>query len=432
MTSGKRVVVIGSQWGDEGKGKLVDLLSEQAQAVVRYQGGHNAGHTLIVGNEKTILKLIPSGILHPDINCYIGNGVVVDLAALNAEINMLQDKGIEVASRLKISSACPIIMPYHAALDQEREKALGKAAIGTTARGIGPAYEDKVARRGLRLLDLADKNKFAQKLEKILEYHNFVLKNYFNHPGFEFKQLLDDTLTQAESILPLLTDVAYRLEQHIKQNDNILFEAAQGALLDNDHGTFPFVTSSNTTAGAIANGSGVGPRYLDYVLAVAKAYTTRVGSGPFVTELFDDTGKILGEKGHEFGTNTGRARRCGWFDMVAFKRSCLINSTTGICLTKLDVLDGLEEVKICVGYSYKDKTYDYPLLDTDQLAECVPVYETMPGWTENTAKVTSFDELPGNAVNYIKKLEALSGIPVHIISTGPERDETVVIRNPFE
>lgn len=429
--SGRRVVVIGSQWGDEGKGKLVDLLSENAKAVVRYQGGHNAGHTLIVGNEKTILKLIPSGILHSNLHCYIGNGVVVDLVALNTEINMLLERKIDVLSKLSISGACPIIMPYHAALDQCREQALGKSAIGTTARGIGPAYEDKVARRGLRLLDLAHPQRFAEKLESNLDYHNFVLKNYFNHSGFEFQQLLDSSLTEAESILPLITDVADKLHKHMLNGDNILFEAAQGALLDNDHGTFPYVTSSNTTAGAIANGSGVGPRYLDYVLSVAKAYTTRVGGGPFVTELFDDVGKILAQKGHEFGTNTGRARRCGWFDMVAFKRSCLINSTTGICITKLDVLDGLKEVKICVGYKYNGQVYDAPLLDSNDLADCEPVYETMPGWTENTAKVTDFNQLPANAVNYIKRLEELSGLPIDIISTGPERDETVMLQNPF-
>ena len=430
-SAGKRVVVIGSQWGDEGKGKLVDLLSEKAQAVVRYQGGHNAGHTLIVGNEKTILKLIPSGILHKGVRCYIGNGVVIDPAALNNEIDMLVNKGIDVKAQLMVSSACPLIMPYHVALDQAREAALGNSALGTTVRGIGPAYEDKVARRGLRLLDLYNPKIFADKLEKILDYHNFVLTNYFRKPGFEFAQLLDYSLEQAQSLLPLMTDVAAKLQQHMTDNDNILFEAAQGALLDNDHGTFPFVTSSNTTAGAIANGSGVGPRYLDYVLAVAKAYTTRVGGGPFITELFDDVGQYLGKKGHEFGTNTGRARRCGWFDMVAFKRSCLINSTTGICITKLDVLDGLSEIKICVGYKHQGVTYDIPSLDSNILAECEPVYEVMPGWEGNTAKITSFDQLPQNAMNYIKRLEELSGVPIHMISTGPERHETITLYNPF-
>lgn len=431
MATGKRVVVIGSQWGDEGKGKLVDLLSEQAKAVVRYQGGHNAGHTLIVNNEKTILKLIPSGILHRGTQCYIGNGVVVDLSALNTEIDMLTERGLVVNHQLKISLACPLIMPYHAALDKAREQALGKAAIGTTTRGIGPAYEDKVSRRGLRLLDLKKPDKFQEKLSSILDYHNFVLKNYYHHQGFELQQLIDETLTQAEKILPLLSDVARDLQSHIEHNHNILFEAAQGALLDNDHGTFPYVTSSNTTAGAIANGSGVGPRYLDYVLAVAKAYTTRVGGGPFVTELFDDVGKILAKKGHEFGTNTGRPRRCGWFDVVAFKRSCLINSTSGICLTKLDVLDGLDEIKICVAYKYQGKLYDAPLIDTEQLEKCEPVYEVMPGWTENTARVTNFEQLPKNAVSYIKKIEELTGVPVHIISTGPERNETIMLQNPF-
>ncbi len=431
MSTGKRVVVIGSQWGDEGKGKLVDLLSEQTRAVVRYQGGHNAGHTLIVNNEKTILKLIPSGILHRDVQCYIGNGVVVDLTALNNEIDMLTERSIGVHKQLKISLACPLIMPYHAALDKAREHALGKAAIGTTVRGIGPAYEDKVSRRGLRLLDLQKPDKFHEKLAGILDYHNFVLKNYYNLQGFDLQQLIDDTLTQAEKILPLLSDVARDLQGHIENKHNILFEAAQGALLDNDHGTFPFVTSSNTTAGAVANGSGVGPRYLDYVLAVAKAYTTRVGGGPFVTELFDDVGKILAKKGHEFGTNTGRPRRCGWFDAVAFKRSCLINSTSGICLTKLDVLDGLDEVKVCVAYKYKAKLYDAPFVDTEQLEECEPVYESMPGWVENTAKATNFEQLPRNAVNYIKKIEELTGVPVHIISTGPDRNETIMLKNPF-
>jgi len=432
MAKGHVVAVIGSQWGDEGKGKLVDLLSEKAQAVVRYQGGHNAGHTLIVNGEKTVLKLVPSGILHKNLTCYIGNGVVVDILALNQEINMLEEKGIDVLNRLKISGACPLLMPYHAMLDKAREEALGNLAIGTTVRGIGPAYEDKVSRRGLRLLDLNNPQKFTKKLEVILDYHNFVLRNYYHQPGFELNQLSDQILEQSKKILPILSDVAANLETHLKSKDNILFEAAQGALLDNDHGTFPFVTSSNTTAGAIANGSGVGPRYLDYVLAVAKAYTTRVGGGPFVTELFDDIGKTLSTKGKEVGTNTGRVRRCGWFDMVAFKRSCLINSTTGLCITKLDVLDGLSEVKICVGYKYNNQISDSPFLDTDQLTNCEPVYETLPGWSENTAKVKKFEQLPNNAVNYIKKLEELSGVPVHIISTGPDRDETVIIQNPFD
>jgi adenylosuccinate synthase len=431
MTAGRLVAVIGSQWGDEGKGKLVDLLSEKAQAVVRYQGGHNAGHTLIVNNQKTILKLVPSGILHNHLTCYIGNGVVVDLAAIKQEITMLQERDIDVLGRLKISAACPLIMPYHSALDNVREQALGAAAIGTTVRGIGPAYEDKVARRGLRLLDLFNPQKFTDKLSIILDYHNFVLKNYYQHTGFELQQLADQTLQLAEIILPILTDVSACLQKHLSNNHNILFEAAQGALLDNDHGTFPFVTSSNTTAGAIANGSGIGPRYLNYVLSVAKAYATRVGSGPFVTELFDDVGKILSKKGNEFGTNTGRPRRCGWFDMVAFKRSCLINSTTGICITKLDVLDELSEVKICVAYKYNNQLLDSPLLDSDELAKCEPVYETMPGWSENTDKVTSFKQLPINAINYIKKLEELSGVPVHIISTGPDRTETIMLQDPF-
>ncbi|MBP9721953.1 MAG: adenylosuccinate synthase [Gammaproteobacteria bacterium] len=429
---GRRIVVIGSQWGDEGKGKLVDLLSDRAQAVVRYQGGHNAGHTLIVNNEKTVLKLVPSGILHPKVTCYIGNGVVVDLAALKLELEMLSDKDIDVLNKLKISAACPLIMPYHAELDKAREQALGAAAIGTTTRGIGPAYEDKVSRRGLRLLDLNNPDKFLAKLTNILDYNNFVLKNYYKHPGFDLDKLASETLEQAQTILPLLTDVTAALKQHMDNNDNILFEAAQGALLDNDHGTFPFVTSSNTTAGAIANGSGVGPKYLDYVLAVAKAYTTRVGGGPFVTELFDDVSKILSTKGKEFGTNTGRPRRCGWFDMVSFKRSCLVNSTSGICITKLDILDGLEEVKICVGYRYQGKIIDSPLLDTDELALCQPVYEIMPGWQESTARIKRYEDLPKNAENYIKKIEELSGVPVHIISTGPDRDETVIIKNPFD
>lgn len=430
--TGRRVAVIGSQWGDEGKGKLVDLLSDKAQAVVRYQGGHNAGHTLIVNEKKTILKLVPSGILHPEVTCYIGNGVVVDLVALNLELNMLLDRNIDVSSKLRLSAACPLIMPYHAELDKCREHALGAAAIGTTTRGIGPAYEDKVSRRGLRLVDLTSQQRFINKLEPILDYHNFVLKNYYKHQGFELNQLVDETFEQAKSIIPLLSDVTAELHSHINSKHNILFEAAQGALLDNDHGTFPFVTSSNTTAGAIANGSGVGPKYLDYVLAVAKAYTTRVGSGPFVTELFDEVGKILSTKGKEFGTNTGRARRCGWFDMVAFKRSCLVNSTTGICITKLDILDGLPEVKICVAYKYQGKTIDSPLIDTEELALCEPVYETLPGWNEDTARIKKYEELPKNAVNYINRLEALSGVPIHIISTGPDRGETIIIKHPFE
>lgn len=434
MTSNRTVVVIGSQWGDEGKGKLVDLLADKTQAVVRYQGGHNAGHTLIVNGKKTVLKLVPSGILHNNINCYIGNGVVVDLFALNQEIDMLLEQNIEVLSKLIISSACPIIMPYHSALDKVREEALGSKAIGTTVRGIGPCYEDKVARRGFRLCDLQNQKSFVEKLTVVLDYHNFVLKNYYNHAGFEISQLVDQIFTQSERILPLLDDVSYLLADHIKHNHNILFEGAQGALLDIDHGTYPYVTSSNTTAGAIANGSGIGPKYLDYVLAVTKAYCTRVGGGPFVSELFDDVGLQLAQKGKEFGTNTGRPRRCGWFDMVAFKRSCLVNSATGICLTKLDVLDNLKEVKICVAYKYNNKIYDYnakfaDLSNPDALSQCEPVYEAMPGWDESTEKATDFEQLPQNAKNYIKKLEEYSGVPVHIISTGPDRHDSIILQD---
>lgn len=432
QSKGINAAIIGIQWGDEGKGKLVDLLGEKADAVVRYQGGHNAGHTLIVGGKKTVLKLVPSGILHNNLSCYIGNGVVVDLAALNQEIEMLREQDVPVLENLKISHACPLIMPYHVALDKAREQARGKSAIGTTVRGIGPAYEDKVARRGLRLSDLSDQNNFAHKLEAILDYHNFVLKNYYNSDSFELNKLVDEIFTYSELINGLIDDVSGLLENHINNNHNILFEGAQGALLDIDHGTYPYVTSSNTTAGAIANGSGIGPRYLDYVLAVTKAYTTRVGGGPFITELFDDTGKQLASRGKEFGTNTGRARRCGWFDMVAFRRSCLVNSASGICLTKLDVLDGLDEVKICVAYKYKNKTYDTMQLDPNLLSECEAVYETLPGWSESTERATDYSQLPKNAVSYIKKIEEYSGLPVDIISTGPDRADTIILKNPLE
>ncbi|UCE90580.1 MAG: adenylosuccinate synthase, partial [Pseudomonadota bacterium] len=357
---GKNVVVIGTQWGDEGKGKIVDLLTDRASAVVRFQGGHNAGHTLVIEDKKTVLHLIPSGVLRDGVQCLIGNGVVLDPRALLDELKMLEDSGVPARDRVRISEACPLILPYHVALDHAREKARGKAAIGTTGRGIGPAYEDKVSRRGLRLGDLFHRERFAAKLGEVLDYHNFALQHYFKAERVDFQRVLDETLAMHDELLPLVADVTELLYQHHRQGDNIMFEGAQGALLDIDHGTYPFVTSSNTTAGGAATGSGVGPRHLDYVLGITKAYTTRVGSGPFPTELFDDMGEHLASRGQEFGSTTGRARRCGWFDAVALRRTSQINSVSGLCITKLDVLDGLDTIQICVGYSCKGEQRTTP------------------------------------------------------------------------
>ncbi|GKW49181.1 adenylosuccinate synthase [Halomonas sp. NCCP-2165] len=429
---GKNVVVLGTQWGDEGKGKVVDLLTESASAVVRFQGGHNAGHTLVIDGEKTVLHLIPSGILRDDKTCVIGNGVVLSPEALIKEIRELEVKGVPVRERLRLSPSCPLILPYHVRLDQAREKARGVAKIGTTGRGIGPAYEDKVARRGLRLGDMLHRERFASKLGEVLDYHNFVLTQYHGEAPVDFQQVLDEAMEMVEELRPMVCDAVSLVHDFRKKGENILFEGAQGSLLDIDHGTYPFVTSSNTTAGGTATGSGVGPLYLDYVLGITKAYTTRVGSGPFPTELFDEFGRHLAEKGHEFGATTGRARRCGWFDAVALRHAVQINSVSGLCLTKLDVLDGLENIRVCVGYRSKDgDVLDAPV-DSEGYEAIEPVYEDLPGWSESTLGAKRLEDLPENARAYIRYLEQQVGTPIDIISTGPDRNETIVLRNPFE
>jgi len=428
----KNVVVIGTQWGDEGKGKVVDLLTERASAVVRFQGGHNAGHTLVIGGDKTVLHLIPSGILRDGVDCLIGNGVVIALDALLEEMDMLLQRGVPVADRLRISPACPLILPSHVALDLAREKARGAHAIGTTGRGIGPAYEDKVARRALRISDLFHRERFAAKLGEVLDFHNFVLQHYFRVEPVDFQRVLEDSLAMAERVRPLVADIAQRLDQHRRAGDNVLFEGAQGALLDIDHGTYPFVTSSNTTAGGAATGSGLGPCYIDYVLGIVKAYTTRVGAGPFPTELFDEMGEHLARVGHEFGATTGRPRRCGWFDAVALRRSIRINSVSGLCVTKLDVLDGLDTIRICVGYRTGDEVRDLPPMAAESYADCEPVYEDMPGWKTSTVGITRHQELPENARAYLRRIEEIVETPVDMISTGPDRSETIVVRDPFD
>lgn len=428
---GKNVVILGTQWGDEGKGKIVDLLTDQVAAVARFQGGHNAGHTLVIDGEKTVLHLIPSGILRENVTCLIGNGVVLSPEALLKEMAELEEKGVPVRERLKVSLACPLILPYHVALDLAREEARGNAKIGTTGRGIGPAYEDKVARRGIRLGDLCNKERFAEKLREVMEYHNFVLENYYKVEPIDFQKTLDDTLAMAEQILPMASDIVDDLHEYRKKGDNILFEGAQGSLLDIDHGTYPFVTSSNTTAGGTATGSGFGPLYLDYVLGITKAYTTRVGSGPFPTELFNEQGAHLAKKGHEFGATTGRARRCGWFDAVALRHAIQINSVSGICLTKLDVLDGLETISVCVGYKTKNGQLTRPPVDCDHYADLEPVFEELPGWSESTLGAKTLEDLPQNARDYIRYLEEKIEAPIDIISTGPDRNETIILRSPF-
>jgi adenylosuccinate synthase len=427
----KTVVVLGTQWGDEGKGKIVDLLTDQAEAVVRFQGGHNAGHTLVIGGKKTVLHLIPSGILRDNVLCLIGNGVVLSPSALLDEMGKLEASGVPVRSRLRLSPACPLILPYHVALDQAREAAKGSAKIGTTGRGIGPAYEDKVARRSVRLGDLMCRDRFATKLREVMEYHNFVLTQYFKVPAVDYDKVLDESLQMAEQLRSMVADVTSLLHSYREQGKRIMFEGAQGSLLDIDHGTYPFVTSSNTTAGGTATGSGFGPLYLDYVLGITKAYTTRVGSGPFPTELFDDVGKHLSSKGNEFGATTGRARRCGWFDAMALRQAVRINSVSGLCLTKLDVLDGLDEVKICIGYTDRQGQAVPLPIDAEDYEGLVPVYETVPGWKESTLGVQQLDQLPANARAYIQRLETVVGAPIDIISTGPDRVETIILRHPF-
>ena len=428
---GKNVVVIGAQWGDEGKGKVVDLLTENAAAVVRFQGGHNAGHTLVIGGQKTVLHLIPSGILREGVDCLIGNGVVLSPAALLTEIDDLERRGVDVMARLRISEACPLILPYHVALDQAREKARGERAIGTTGRGIGPAYEDKVARRAVRLADLLDRERFAAKLAEVMDFHNFVLQRYFETDPVDFRRTLDEALTMAERLRPLAADVTALLDAHRRGGDNVLFEGAQGAMLDIDHGTYPYVTSSNTTAGGAATGTGLGPRYLDHVLGITKAYTTRVGGGPFPTELFDRTGDYLVERGHEFGSTTGRRRRCGWFDAMALRRSIVNNSVSGLCVTKLDVLDGLDRIRLCVGYRHGSERLDSAPAGAEALAACAPIYEEMPGWREPTAGVRRHEDLPAAARAYLRRIEELAGVPIDLISTSPDRDDTIVLRDPF-
>ena len=429
---GKNVVVVGTQWGDEGKGKVVDLLTDRASAVVRFQGGHNAGHTLVIDGKTTVLHLIPSGILRDGVECLIGNGVVVDPTALLSEIAMLEAQGIPARERLRISEACPLILPYHVALDAARERARGKKAIGTTGRGIGPAYEDKVSRRGLRLGDLFHTERFSSKLKEVMDYHNYMLVNYFKADAVDYQTVLDQTLAMVEDLRPLVADIPAEIQRHQQAGDGVLFEGAQGTLLDIDHGTYPFVTSSTTTAGGAASGSGVGPKALDYILGITKAYTTRVGAGPFPTELFDDIGQHLADKGHEKGATTGRDRRCGWLDVVALKRAFLLNSVTGICLTKLDVLDGLETIKIGTGYRYNGDIIDTPPIGAEGIAQCEPVYEELPGWSESTVGTNSVASLPANAQAYIKRIEELTGAPVDIISTGPDRNETLILRHPFD
>lgn len=427
----KSIVVLGTQWGDEGKGKIVDLLTEQASLVVRYQGGHNAGHTLVIGGDKTVLHLIPSGIMRESVTCVIGNGVVLSPDAMFHEIDMLEAAGVSVESRIKISAACPLILPWHVALDQARERAAGGDAIGTTGRGIGPAYEDKVARRALRVKDLFDLDKFQQKAAAILDHHNFMLQNYYNSDPVSLDEVMEAVRTYADRLTALVTDVPGLLYEHREAGNKILFEGAQGTLLDIDHGTYPFVTSSNTVSGAASSGSGCGPAMLDYVLGITKAYTTRVGAGPFPTELFDVDGEHLGERGHEFGATTGRARRCGWFDAVSVRRAVIQNGLTGVCLTKLDVMDGLSTIKICTAYRMDGETMDHPPIGGDAYAKCEPVYEELPGWSEPTEGLTEVSQLPAEAMAYIERLEALIGAPIHIVSTGPERSQNVVIQDPF-
>jgi adenylosuccinate synthase len=429
---GKNVVIIGSQWGDEGKGKIVDLLTERTVAVVRFQGGHNAGHTVVIEGIKTILHLIPSGILRENNLCLIGNGVVISPSALITEMTLLEESGIPVKDRLRISEACPLILPYHIELDQARERARGNAAIGTTGRGIGPAYEDKAARRALRVGDLLNRERFAAGLGEVLDYNNFVLKKYYKSKTLDFQQLLDEAMDAAEILQPLVIDVTDKLFSLQDEGGDILFEGAQGTLLDIDHGTYPYVTSSNTTAGAASTGTGVGPLNLDYVLAITKAYTTRVGSGPFPTELFDDVGAHLSSRGHEFGATTGRPRRCGWFDAVSLKRSIQLNSISGLCITKLDVLDGLDSIRICTGYTINGKRFDIPPVGADAISQCEPEYEDHEGWEGSTVGIRKFSQLPEAARAYLKRIETLTSTDIDIVSTGPDRADTIIINHPFD
>ncbi|HLV28051.1 MAG TPA: adenylosuccinate synthase [Burkholderiaceae bacterium] len=428
----KNIVVIGTQWGDEGKGKIVDWLAESAQGVVRFQGGHNAGHTLWINGNKTILRLIPSGIMHSHVTCYIGNGVVLSPEALLKEIGELEEAGLDVRSRLRVSAACPLILPYHIALDHAREARKGDGKIGTTGRGIGPTYEDKVGRRALRVQDLYDPAVFDAKLEELLDFHNFVLVQYLGGEAVSFNEVRDQAMAIAPELQPMVADVSHELHRASKAGGRLLFEGAQGALLDIDHGTYPYVTSSNCVAGAASAGAGVGPQMLDYVLGIAKAYTTRVGSGPFPTELTDDVGARLASVGKEFGSVTGRPRRCGWFDGAAMKRSVMINGINGLCVTKLDVLDGLETLKIGVGYRYKGEFLDVLPYGADAVMNAEPVFEELPGWSESTAGVTEYDKLPGNARRYLERIAEVCDVAIDMISTGPDRMETIMLNQSFK
>jgi len=427
----KNIVIIGTQWGDEGKGKIVDWLAESAQGVVRFQGGHNAGHTLWINGQKTVLRLIPSGIMHPHVTCYIGNGVVLSPKALLTEIEELESVGVNVRERLLISSACPLILPYHVALDQAREARRAGDKIGTTGRGIGPAYEDKIARRALRIQDLFDLPSFQEKLEEVLDYHNFVLTKYLDAAAVDAAEILDQAAIYAQELKPMVGDVSHQLYNAERKGDKLLFEGAQGALLDIDHGTYPFVTSSNCLAGAASAGCGVGPQQLNYVLGIAKCYITRVGAGPFPTELHNDTGRRLAEVGKEFGSVTGRPRRCGWFDAAAMKRSVMLNGISGLCMTKLDVLDGLDTLQIGVGYRLHGKFLDVLPYGAQAVAEAEPVLEELPGWSESTVGVTEYDKLPINARRYLERIAELCDVPIDMVSTGPDRNETIVLRDPF-
>jgi adenylosuccinate synthase len=428
----KNLVVIGAQWGDEGKGKIVDLLTERVGAVARFQGGHNAGHTLVIDGVKTVLSLIPSGILHPGVQCLIGNGVVISLEALFREADALVQRGLPVYERLRISPTCALILPSHIALDRARERARGVNAIGTTGRGIGPAYEDKVARRAVRVGDLFQRDRLAARLGEILDYHNFILSRYFSAETVDFQQVLEDLVAQAERLEPLLCDVSLLLREQMRKGANVMFEGAQGALLDVDVGTYPFVTSSNTIAGEAAVGTGLGPRDIHEVLGIVKAYTTRVGAGPFPTELFDQTGEHLSRVGHEFGAVTGRARRCGWFDAVALRRAVLHNSISSLGVTKLDVLDGLDTLRICTGYRIDGQIRADPPLLPHRFDECVPVYEEHPGWSEPTVGIVEFSKLPAAARSYLARMEELANVPIDIVSTGADRNETIVLRHPYD
>jgi len=427
----KSIVVLGTQWGDEGKGKIVDLLSRDVDAVVRFQGGHNAGHTLVIDDNKTVLHLIPSGILNEGAQCLIGNGVVVSLEALKKETEELEGRGVDVRSRLRISPACPVIMPYHELLDHAREKAKGDKAIGTTGRGIGPAYEDKVSRRGIRISDLYNPGLLAEKLEETLGFHNFVLEKYFGMQGLSFDRVLDDALQLGACFTNLVMDVSGELHRLRTEGKRILYEGAQGSLLDIDHGTYPFVTSSNTTIGAVCTGAGVGPDAIDYVLGITKAYTTRVGSGPFPTELFDDVGAGIAKRGDEFGATTGRPRRCGWLDAVALRRAAHTNGISGFCVTKLDVLDGVETIKVGIAYRLNGELLDVPPQNPEAWDDLEVEYESFPGWQESTRGVTRMEDLPANARSYLAAMEALCGAPVHMVSTGPDRKENIIIKHPM-